>query len=964
MGNYEQLKRAISNVIKTNGNQKITGEVLQNSLLSIISTIGNNATFAGVATPVTNPGTPDANIFYIASTVGTYPNFNALKIEKGEIAIFANNGNVWKKHSIAIQNNDDLPLYNVDYNVPLSQGYYDKIRARISVPISIRKIGLVITYKTDETTSVLEQFVGPSIDKWNDMRYWVQYEDTNKASGKFIDYIAKPDYVPDLSKLNVGDYFITDLFDCILSEKFIDNSGRRIQTFYDSPVRLKIVFNSNNRFDCIASGKANLKKMKINFISKRYDINGISFTAFIGGISKQFDFSLKYNDAYEEFGITSIYWSSIVVYYDMKTDTIKYKAYSVDYRNSDTEGFSDIDLYNQVIIAIHRRKGNSHLVSNYFVWQYQSPKSNLILSEINEHTCDLKTVEDFLGTSYEFRTVIYLNMPTVELTDYQNSYWVLGAKTRGTKVISNMLYNGSPITIECKDQTVYLISIGASGSNYSVTELTKFIGNSFWCTVLFKGGLSLSTGTYICFGYNSLSYSENIPNSVTGVSKKTTKIIFIHPEGYESKFHTSGVRAIIRNISCYNAYPDTRHISSINIDNCIFEFDEYATKQSDYILNFSNGQDGSIVVKSTDFIAHGAVYTFLYLNSRYIEIEGCLFKARSSSHPVRINEALGYCFVKGNKVINGKTGIFVGSTRLSLIKNIVIESNTVTGCNEESISLDCFGNNTALCPVIAKSYIDTFETDESERTTTINLKYLYYVEKADRGYRAVIEEASFFDPLKFLFIICNGEHKYSIFEPISAEQIYYTGESGSRTTYRIKLKGYLPNLQNNDEVGFYSGFYNCVIRNNVVNNAGNNKDVPGHGISIWGGGYCCKIEGNVLYSCNNGIQMNGFCSFGVYEPAMFNYSLFNTIRNNIISDCKTALKLGAVYIPSVGYEYLRDAYTSIIGNTLLNNGESRIYYTEFLLVTSNIFDRSIIKTENCTNELKINNIDVQNGTNI
>jgi hypothetical protein len=35
MGNYDELKQAVSDVIKTNGNQEITGQVLQNTLLSI-----------------------------------------------------------------------------------------------------------------------------------------------------------------------------------------------------------------------------------------------------------------------------------------------------------------------------------------------------------------------------------------------------------------------------------------------------------------------------------------------------------------------------------------------------------------------------------------------------------------------------------------------------------------------------------------------------------------------------------------------------------------------------------------------------------------------------------------------------------------------------------------------------------------------------------------------------------------
>lgn len=94
MGNYEQLKQAVSDVIKTNGNQEITGAILQNALLSIISTIGTNATFAGIATPTTNPGTPDQNVFYLAIESGQYSNFNGITLN-GEIAIITNTNGQW-----------------------------------------------------------------------------------------------------------------------------------------------------------------------------------------------------------------------------------------------------------------------------------------------------------------------------------------------------------------------------------------------------------------------------------------------------------------------------------------------------------------------------------------------------------------------------------------------------------------------------------------------------------------------------------------------------------------------------------------------------------------------------------------------------------------------------------------------------------------------------------------------------
>lgn len=113
MGNYEQLKQAVSDVIKKNGNQEITGEIMQNTLLSIISTIGNDATFAGIAVPETNPGTPDQNVFYIASEPGIYANFGNVKLID-QVLIFSNNNGTWYKSEVNIPNDYSLNRFEVN----------------------------------------------------------------------------------------------------------------------------------------------------------------------------------------------------------------------------------------------------------------------------------------------------------------------------------------------------------------------------------------------------------------------------------------------------------------------------------------------------------------------------------------------------------------------------------------------------------------------------------------------------------------------------------------------------------------------------------------------------------------------------------------------------------------------------------------------------------------------------------
>lgn len=80
MSNYASLKSAIQQVIKTNGNNEITGALLQQSLLSMINSLGVGYQFVGIATPSTNPGTPDARVMYLAYLPGTYVNFGGLAV--------------------------------------------------------------------------------------------------------------------------------------------------------------------------------------------------------------------------------------------------------------------------------------------------------------------------------------------------------------------------------------------------------------------------------------------------------------------------------------------------------------------------------------------------------------------------------------------------------------------------------------------------------------------------------------------------------------------------------------------------------------------------------------------------------------------------------------------------------------------------------------------------------------------
>lgn len=101
MANYATLKAAIQQVVKTNGNNEITGALLQQSLFAMINSLGNDYQFMGIATPSTNPGTPDENVAYIAGA-GTYPNFDGAVVEDGNLAVLKYNGS-WVIETLALR---------------------------------------------------------------------------------------------------------------------------------------------------------------------------------------------------------------------------------------------------------------------------------------------------------------------------------------------------------------------------------------------------------------------------------------------------------------------------------------------------------------------------------------------------------------------------------------------------------------------------------------------------------------------------------------------------------------------------------------------------------------------------------------------------------------------------------------------------------------------------------------------
>lgn len=173
MANYQQLKNALVDVIKQNGNNEITGEIMQTTLLSMINSLGANYQFAGILTPSTSFVAPDENIFFIGGG-GTYNNFGSSEIivPSGSIGIFMYNGS----YTYSVLQSDgvfDISVYRATGVTPAQ--YADLAAALgtngVNVPEDIRKGGMSVKF-IQSTDNNYVQYMCISQAFSTNLAYW------------------------------------------------------------------------------------------------------------------------------------------------------------------------------------------------------------------------------------------------------------------------------------------------------------------------------------------------------------------------------------------------------------------------------------------------------------------------------------------------------------------------------------------------------------------------------------------------------------------------------------------------------------------------------------------------------------------------------------------------------------------------------------------------------------------------
>lgn len=150
MADYANLLATIAANIYTNNNNEVTAAMVKTTVDAMVASLGAGYQFMGIATPSTNPGTPDYKGFYLATQPGTYANFGGTLIAPGDLGVFIY-GSSWtyKVLPVAFLLKDnksgvaDSTLILADSKVNLKAGYtYD------------------IYYKTDTLISSINTRIG------------------------------------------------------------------------------------------------------------------------------------------------------------------------------------------------------------------------------------------------------------------------------------------------------------------------------------------------------------------------------------------------------------------------------------------------------------------------------------------------------------------------------------------------------------------------------------------------------------------------------------------------------------------------------------------------------------------------------------------------------------------------------------------------------------------------------------
>ena len=139
MAAYDNLRAVIAANVYQNNNNEVTADMVKTAMDAVVACIGNGYLYKGVATPDTDPSTPDEKVFYLASEPGTYTNFGGIIVADGEVVNLTWDGTAWNKEVTGIAPADCTALNRLffvgngntysgtQYHLPLIKGHIYRV---------------------------------------------------------------------------------------------------------------------------------------------------------------------------------------------------------------------------------------------------------------------------------------------------------------------------------------------------------------------------------------------------------------------------------------------------------------------------------------------------------------------------------------------------------------------------------------------------------------------------------------------------------------------------------------------------------------------------------------------------------------------------------------------------------------------------------------------------------------------
>ena len=180
---YDENNKSLDNIIKEIENAIISADRIANGAITkdklstdiqpLISNLSKNSLFAGIATPATNPGTPDGPVFYLATEAGMYTNFSNIEVVEGEAVILQWNNGTWSKKAIGLTIGQEI-IYDVSAH---NNGVvFESLSALLSssnlstlIPTSVRHGGMSIQFIQGSVSSSDNKYVQYRLiaDEWS-----------------------------------------------------------------------------------------------------------------------------------------------------------------------------------------------------------------------------------------------------------------------------------------------------------------------------------------------------------------------------------------------------------------------------------------------------------------------------------------------------------------------------------------------------------------------------------------------------------------------------------------------------------------------------------------------------------------------------------------------------------------------------------------------------------------------------